>query len=70
MSAMNLRRLWKIWGLCVIAALALTGCTTDDEAERSGWRDVTPYEARSLAGRYDASPEQEDNSLPPNTFTF
>ncbi len=70
MGALKLQRSWKIWGSCVIAALAFTGCTTDDEAERSGWRDVTPYEARSLAGRYDASQGQEEDSLPPNTFTF
>jgi hypothetical protein len=70
MGAMKPRGLWMIFGICLITTLAFTGCTTDDEAERSGWRDVTPYEARSIAGRYDPSPEQEDSSLPPNTFTF
>jgi len=70
MGAMKPRDPWMILGACVLAALAFTGCTTDDEAERSGWRDVSPYEARSIAGRYDPSPEQEGDSLPPNTFTF
>jgi hypothetical protein len=64
----------KLIGVVVISMLAFffSGCTTDYEAEKSGWNDITPYEARSAPAAGDASvaQAQEGNEGKPNTIAF
>ena len=58
--------------LLIIIVVAFAGCTTDYQAETSGWHDVNAYEARSVSGRGDpaTAQAQEGNEERPNTFTF
>ncbi|MEI7905041.1 MAG: hypothetical protein WCI43_06470 [Candidatus Firestonebacteria bacterium] len=58
--------------LLIMIAIAFTGCTTDYEAEKSGWNDITPYEARSAPAKGDSSvaQAQEGSEGKPNTIAF
>jgi len=64
----------KLIGAVVISTLAFffSGCTTDYEAEKSGWNDISPYEARSASAKGDsaAAQAQEGSEGKPNTIAF
>ena len=58
--------------LLIVIAVAFAGCTTDYEAEKSGWNDITPYEARSAPAKGDSAAAQapEGSEGKPNTIAF
>jgi len=60
----------------IMIAVAFAGCTTDSEAEKSGFHDITAYEARSAPAQGDSAATQGQigndgqDGARPNTFSF
>ncbi len=53
----------------IMIAVVFSGCTTDSEAETSGFHDITAYEARSAPAQGQTGNDGQDGARP-NSYSF